>query len=198
MGGRCPQAQRKPSAAVQKAPPTDRQGGRWRNRGGSIPTPRWPRHLRKWRDCRRPSTRWEISEPRSRCLQEIFEEGSGSCARTSCCEVGEGVQGVHRSVHEANHEVESGVGCGDSVASREPCTSVEVGGAAGSNRRHTGRHGTRCKGCEFAADGEAVASGARRSSQELRRSRAPQDTTHWALNVTSTAGFPTGVAHSVT
>ena len=28
-----PQAQRKPSAAVQKAPPSDRQGGRWRNRG---------------------------------------------------------------------------------------------------------------------------------------------------------------------
>ena len=29
---------------------------------GSVPTPRWPRHMRKWRDCRRPSTRWEISE----------------------------------------------------------------------------------------------------------------------------------------
>ena len=28
-----PQAQRTPSAAVQKAPPSERQGGRWRNRG---------------------------------------------------------------------------------------------------------------------------------------------------------------------
>ena len=71
------------------------------------------------------------------------------------------MQGFHRSVHEANHEVESGVGCGDSVAPGELCTSVEVGGTAGSNPSHTGRLGTRCTGCEFAADGESIARGAR-------------------------------------
>ena len=76
--------------------------------------------------------------PRSRCHQEIFEEGPGSCARTPSG-VGAGMEGVHR-FHQANHEVER---CGDSVATGER-TFGEVGGLTGStNYRDACRHGTR-------------------------------------------------------
>ena len=47
---------------------------------GSIPTPRWPRHMRKWRDAEGLRRVGKSGRPRSRCHREIFEEGSGSCS----------------------------------------------------------------------------------------------------------------------
>ena len=86
--------------------------------------------------------------------------------------VGERVQGVHRSVHQTNHEVVSGAELGAETMlfqeSRARLVKLETKQAAPiSETRRTGR--------EFAADGESAP-----SSQELRRNRVPKDTTPWA------------------
>ena len=79
----------------------------------SIPKPGRPKNVRRQRDSGRPSTHWEESE-----------------ARRS---VGEGMQGVHGPVHQENVQAASGIGCGGSPSSGEPCASGEVGGTASSN-----------------------------------------------------------------
>ena len=63
-----PQAQRTSSAAAQDKVPTDRQGGRWRNRGVDP-------------DTRKAEEHEKAERPRGRCHQEIFE-GTGGCAGT--------------------------------------------------------------------------------------------------------------------
>ena len=95
------------------------QEGRSMREGGK--TPEGPRRIGKNR------------RPGGRCHQDIFEEGTGGCAGTPNPRVGEGMQGVHGLVHQENLQAASGIGCGGSPSSGEPCVSGEVGGTASSN-----------------------------------------------------------------
>ena len=141
-----PLVQRKPSAAVQKALLTDRQGGRWRNRGVDPDTKMAEAHAKVERlHAEGPQCVGKSRRPEVDAIKRSLKKAQEAARERPISEFGEGVQGVHRSVHEANHKIASGVGCGDRIAPGEPCTFVEVGGAGGSNPSHTRRHGTRCE-----------------------------------------------------
>ena len=108
-------AQRKPSAAVPKAPPTaDRQGGRWRSRGvdlDALPSqPSGTTIPKKWRFSRR---RWR----RHRCKPEPLQQrhrslrpcSSSSVRKTRTCGASESP--VSTAFHQGVHQGWKRKGC---------------------------------------------------------------------------------------
>ena len=106
-------------SAAQDKVPHGSQGGRWRNRHRA----RRPKHARRRRDSRRPSTHCEPRRPRGRRHQEIVEEGTRGCARTP-----------NPSRSTKRLQVASGMRRQSFFRSR---ASSEIGGTTSSNTSHT-------------------------------------------------------------
>ena len=150
------------SAVVQKAPPSERQGGRWRNRGVDPETKTAEAHAKVERLQKALDALGNLGGPEvdaiKRSLKKAQEAARERPVGVLVKECKEFIDRSTKRITKLKAELDA-----ETVAPGEPCTSVAVGGPGGCDPTHSGAHGTWCTGCQFAADGESVAGRTRRS-----------------------------------